>query len=197
MKFAFNALLARMKYITRWSLMHSGRAESLSEHTCDTAILAHTLCLIAQKITGTPVRPETVAVAALYHDANEILTGDMPTPVKYKNERLRSAYKALEHESAHAMATLLPPPLQPEIEPLLTGSALTAEEARILKAADRLSALIKCMEETHTGNREFAAAERQQRDALTAMHCPEADYFMEHMLPCYTQNLDELTGGIF
>ena len=113
MTFAFNALLARMKYITRWSLMHSSRSESLSEHTCDTALLAHTLCLIAQKITGTPVRPETVAVAALYHDANEILTGDMPTPVKYKNERLRSAYKALEKESAHAMATLLPEPLQP------------------------------------------------------------------------------------
>ena len=197
MNFAFNALLARMKYITRWSLMHSSRAESLSEHTCDTALIAHTLCLIAQKITGTPVRPETVAVAALYHDANEILTGDMPTPVKYKNERLRSAYKALEKESAHAMATLLPLPLQPEIEPLLTGSALTEPEAKLLKAADRLSALIKCLEETQTGNREFAAAERQQRAALTAMQCPEADYFMEHMLPCYTQNLDELTGGIF
>lgn len=197
MNFAFNALLARMKYITRWSLMHSSRAESLSEHTCDTALIAHTLCLIAQKITGTPVRPETVAVAALYHDANEILTGDMPTPVKYKNERLRSAYKALEKESAHAMATLLPLPLQPEIEPLLTGSVLTEPEAKLLKAADRLSALIKCLEETQTGNREFAAAERQQRAALTAMQCPEADYFIEHMLPCYTQNLDELTGGIF
>ena len=197
MNFAFNALLARMKYITRWSLMHSSRAESLSEHTCDTALIAHTLCLIAQKITGTPVRPETVAVAALYHDANEILTGDMPTPVKYKNERLRNAYKALEKESAHAMATLLPLPLQPEIEPLLTGNALTEPEAKLLKAADRLSALIKCLEEMQTGNREFAAAERQQRAALTAMQCPEADYFIEHMLPCYTQNLDELTGGIF
>ena len=197
MTFAFNALLARMKYITRWSLMHSSRPESLSEHTCDTALLAHTLCLIAQKITGTPVRPETVAVAALYHDANEILTGDMPTPVKYKNERLRSAYKALEKESAHAMATLLPEPLQPEIEPLLTGSALTPAEAGILKAADRLSALIKCMEEMQTGNREFAAAAQQQRATLAAMHCPEADYFMEHMLPCYTQNLDELASGVF
>ena len=121
----------------------------------------------------------------------------MPTPVKYKNERLRSAYKALEKESAHAMATLLPEPLQPEIEPLLTGSALTPAEAGILKAADRLSALIKCMEEMQTGNREFAAAAQQQRAALAAMHCPEADYFMEHMLPCYTQNLDELASGVF
>ena len=195
MTFAFNALLARMKYITRWSLMHSSRPESLSEHTCDTAILAHTLCLVARHITGTPVRPETVAVAALYHDANEILTGDMPTPVKYKNERLRSAYKALEQESAEAMAKLLPEPLQAEAGGYLTGSLLTFEEKRLLKAADRLSALIKCMEEGQTGNREFASAEAQQRRAIQEMNCPEADYFMAHMLPCYTQNLDELTRG--
>ena len=195
MHYPFNALLGRMKYITRWSLMHSSRPESLSEHTCDTAILAHTLCLVARHITGTPVRPETVAVAALYHDANEILTGDMPTPVKYKNERLRSAYKALEQESAEAMAKLLPEPLQAEAGGYLTGSLLTFEEKRLLKAADRLSALIKCMEEGQTGNREFASAEAQQRRAIQEMNCPEADYFMAHMLPCYTQNLDELTRG--
>lgn len=195
MTYPFNALLGRMKYITRWSLMHSSRPESLSEHTCDTAILAHTLCLVAKHITGTPVRPETVAVAALYHDANEILTGDMPTPVKYKNERLRSAYKALEQESAEAMARLLPEPLQAEAGGYLTGSLLTGEEKRLLKAADRLSALIKCMEEGQTGNREFASAEAQQRRAIQEMNCPEADYFMAHMLPCYTQNLDELTRG--
>ena len=195
MTYPFNALLGRMKYITRWSLMHSSRPESLSEHTCDTAILAHTLCLVAKHITGTPVRPETVAVAALYHDANEILTGDMPTPVKYKNERLRSAYKALEQESAEAMARLLPEPLQADAGGYLTGSLLTGEEKRLLKAADRLSALIKCMEEGQTGNREFASAEAQQRRAIQEMNCPEADYFMAHMLPCYTQNLDELTRG--
>ena len=111
MLYPFSALLARMKYITRWSLMHAARPESLSEHTADTALLAHMLCLIAAQYTGTPCRPETVAVAALYHDAPEIITGDMPTPVKYKNERLRTAYKALEAESADAMCTLLPDPL--------------------------------------------------------------------------------------
>lgn len=193
MKYPFNALLARMKYITRWSLMHSSRPESLSEHTCDTALLTHTLCLIAKNITGAKVRPEIVAVAALYHDANEILTGDMPTPVKYKNERLRSAYKALEKESAQSMARLLPEPLQIEIEPFLTGSALTEKERQLLKAADRLSALVKCIEETQTGNREFSAAAAQQKAALKQMACPEADYFIEHMLPCYALNLDELT----
>ena len=193
MLYPFSALLARMKYITRWSLMHSTRAESLSEHTCDTALLAHMLCLIARRYTGTPCRPKTVAVAALYHDAPEIITGDMPTPVKYANHALRDAYKALEAESVRSMTGLLPEELGEEISPFISGELLTAEEKRLLKAADRLSALIKCTEEQRSGNHEFDAALTQQRAALEAMHCPEADWFMAHCLPCYTQNLDELT----
>lgn len=195
MLYPFNALLARMKYITRWSLMRASRPESLSEHSLDTAMLAHMLCLIAKNITGTPCRPETVTVAALYHDASEIVTGDMPTPVKYKNERLRSAYKALEAESAAAMCRLLPPSLEADMTPYVTGTVLTPEEHRLLKAADRLSALIKCIEEAQTGNREFLAAENQQRKALADMDCPEVDWFAEHCLQCYTQNLDDLTNG--
>ena len=193
MLYPFSALLARMKYITRWSLMHSTRAESLSEHTCDTALLAHMLCLIARRYTGTPCRPKTVAVAALYHDAPEIITGDMPTPVKYANAALRDAYKALEAESVRSMTGLLPEELGEEISPFISGELLTVEEKRLLKAADRLSALIKCMEEQRSGNHEFDAAFAQQKVALEAMHCPEADWFMAHCLPCYTQNLDELT----
>ena len=193
MLYPFSALLARMKYITRWSLMHSTRAESLSEHTCDTALLAHMLCLIARRYTGTPCRPKTVAVAALYHDAPEIITGDMPTPVKYANHALRDAYKALEAESVRSMTGLLPEEQGEEISPFISGELLTAEEKRLLKAADRLSALIKCMEEQRSGNHEFDAAFAQQKAALEAMHCPEADWFMAHCLPCYTQNLDELT----
>ncbi len=197
--YPLSALLGRMKYITRWSLMRNGRPESLSEHTADTALLAHTLCLIAQSCTGTgaDIRPDTVATAALYHDAPEILTGDMPTPVKYKNAELRTAYKALERESAAAMAKLAPEPLRAESEQYLTGEVLNDAERKLLKAADRLSALIKCTEELQAGNREFAAAYDQQLGALRAMDCPEADYFIEHMLPCYAQNLDELTRGRF
>ena len=197
--YPFHALLGRMKYITRWALMRCMRQESLSEHTADTALLAHALCLIARNIThtGADIRPDTVAAAALYHDAPEILTGDMPTPVKYKNEALRTAYKAVERESALAMADLLPPELH-EIEgSYLTGSVLNDAERKILKAADRLSAIIKCIEEDHGGNREFEAARTQQMDALHAMNCPEAEYFIAHMLPCYEQNLDELTRGRF
>ena len=193
MLYPFSALLARMKYITRWSLMHSTRAESLSEHTCDTALLAHMLCLIARRYTGTPCRPKTVAVAALYHDAPEIITGDMPTPVKYSSPTLRDAYKALETESVRCMTGLLPDELSEELSPFISGELLTAEEKRLLKAADRLSALIKCTEEQRSGNHEFDAALSQQKAALQAMHCPEADWFMAHCLPCYTQNLDELT----
>lgn len=193
MLYPFSALLARMKYITRWSLMRSTRPESLSEHTCDTALLAHMLCLIARRYTGTPCRPKIVTVAALYHDAPEIITGDMPTPVKYKNPGLRDAYKALERESATAMASLLPEELNEEILPYISGDLLTEDERRLLKAADRLSALIKCMEESCSGNHEFDSALRQQQAALEQMRCPEADWFMEHLLPCYTQNLDELT----
>ena len=158
MLYPFSALLARMKYITRWSLMHSTRAESLSEHTCDTALLAHLLCLIAKHYTGTPCRPEVVAVAALYHDAPEIITGDMPTPVKYHSPALRDAYKALETESVRSMAALLPAELAAELTPCMDGSVLTAEEHRLLKAADRLSALIKCTEEQRTGGRLVSGA---------------------------------------
>lgn len=197
--YPLSALLGRMKYITRWSLMRNGRPETLSEHTADTALLAHMLCLIAQNCTGTGagLRPEVVATAALYHDAPEILTGDMPTPVKYKNDTLRSAYKAVERESARVMASLLPDELRPQTEAYLTGAVLNDAERKVLKAADRLSAIIKCIEESQGGNREFEAAKEQQLAALHDLDCPEAEYFIQHMLPCYAQNLDELTRGRF
>lgn len=135
--YPFNALLARMKYIARWGLMRAARTESLSEHTADAAILAHTLCLVSQTIFGTDVRPETVAVAALYHDASEILTGDMPTPVKYKSEPLRAAYKAVEADAAHTLGALLPDAVRAGMDGYLSGGILTQKERQLLKAADR------------------------------------------------------------
>ena len=191
--FPFSALLARMKYIQRWSLMRTARPETLSEHTAETAQLAHLLCLLARARYGAPVRPEAVAAAALYHDAAEIRTGDMPTPVKYKSEGMLRAYRAIEAESLHTMRRMLPPDIQPALAPYLDESGLNEEERRLLKAADRLSAIIKCTEECRTGNREFASALEQQMQALADMHCPAADDFVRTMLPCYEQNLDELT----
>ena len=191
--YPFSAMLARMKYISRWGLMRSSRTESLCEHTADTALLAHTLALISVSIYGTQVRCETVCVAALYHDASEILTGDMPTPVKYKTEPLRRAYKALERDAAAQLATLAPHPARRALAGYLTGDVLTEKERQLLKAAARLSALIKCIEEENTGTHEFTGAKAPQTAALHAMQCPEAEYFLEHMLPCYAWTLDELS----
>lgn len=190
MLYPFNALLARMKYITRWSLMHSTRAESLSEHTCDTALLAHTLCLIARRYTGTPCRPKTVAVAALYHDAPEIITGDMPTPVKYYSPGIREAYQKVENVAAEQLLSMLPPALRDSYEPLLKD--VPPEVERIVKAADKLSAHIKCLEELKASNHEFILAARQTRQALDEMNMPEVHYFIENFLDSFTLTLDEL-----
>lgn len=190
MLYPFNALLARMKYITRWSLMHSTRAESLSEHTCDTALLAHTLCLIARQYTGTPCRPKTVAVAALYHDASEILTGDMPTPIKYDNPDIQGAYKAVEAVAEQKLLAMLPEDLRP-----VYGEALTMPDPHVralVKAADKLSAYLKCVEERKAGNMEFRSAEEQIHAALRENPLPSLAYFMEHFLPGFQLTLDEL-----
>ena len=189
----FFAYINRMRFIQRWALMRNSYTENIQEHSHQVAVLAHALAVIRRDKFGGTVDPGRVAAVALYHDAPEIITGDMPTPVKYHSPALRDAYKALETESVRSMAALLPAELAAELTPCMDGSVLTAEEHRLLKAADRLSALIKCTEEQRSGNHEFDAALTQQRAALQAMQCPEADWFLEHCLPCYTQNLDELT----
>ena len=189
----FFAYIDRMRYIERWALMRNSVRENIQEHSHQVAVLAHALAVIRNELFGGQVDAGEVAAAALYHDAPEIITGDMPTPVKYHSPALRDAYKALETESVRSMAGLLPAELAAELTPCMDGTVLTAEEHRLLKAADRLSALIKCTEEQRSGNHEFDAALTQQRAALQAMHCPEADWFLAHCLPCYTQNLDELT----
>ena len=181
MLYPFSALLARMKYITRWSLMHSTRAESLSEHTCDTALLAHLLCLIAKHYTGTPCRPEVVAVAALYHDAGEILTGDMPTPIKYFNPEIREAYRKVEEVADQKLLAMLPPELRPIYENILRPADAEVEE--LVKAADKLSAYIKCVEELKAGNSEFRDAAAQTRAALEEYELPEVTYFLETFMP--------------
>ena len=185
----FYALLGRMKYIDRWCLMRSSRPENLCEHTLETAYIAHALALLNREQGGT-LEPEKAVLYALYHDCTEILTGDLPTPVKYKNESIKTAYKAVEKEAQNALLSRLPVPMAEEMAPWFTP---TEEYRPFIKAADKISALIKCTEEQRSGNHEFDAALTQQRAALQAMHCPEADWFLALCLPCYTQNLDELT----
>lgn len=190
--YPLNALLSRMKYIPRWSLMRAVREENLCEHTADCAHIAHMLGLIAQKIYNKDVSAANMAIAALYHDASEILTGDMPTPVKYKSEELKKAYKTLEKNSAKQLCQCAPPEFSQELSDIFLQTNLTDYEKNLVKAADRLCALIKCIEEETSGNKEFLGAKKQQTNALKAMQCPEADYFIENMLPCYKKTLDEL-----
>ena len=192
-KSPFCAMLSRMKYIPRWSLMRCARTETLAEHTAETAQLAHVLCCASNALFGGDVRADKVAAAALYHDAPEIITGDLPTPVKYRSAEMKNAYKAIEREAQGELLAMLPEELRTVMTPALYAADLTAQEKKLLKAADRLSAVIKCVIEAGSGNGEFASAYDQQMEALHAMACPEAEWFITTMLPAYTRTLDELT----
>ena len=186
----FYALLSRMRYISRWGLMRSSIPENVQEHSHMVAVLAHGLALIRRDILGLPADPERCATAALFHDASEILTGDLPTPVKYYNPDIRAAYKQVERVSADKLLELLPEALRPSYAPLVRESDPTVHD--IVKAADKLSALCKCIAERKAGNREFLSAEEQTRRAIEEMHLPEADWFMKHCLGAFEKNLDEL-----
>ena len=186
----FYALIARMKYIDRWALMRNTEPENIQEHSHQVAVLAHALALIQNRHFGGHVDPGAVAVAALYHDATEIITGDMPTPIKYYNDTLRDSYKAVEAVAADQLLAMLPPELRGEYEGFLKES--DPEVRAIVKAADKLSAYIKCVEELKAGNTEFLRAREQTYAALTDHPIPALSYFMEHFLPSFELTLDEL-----
>ena len=191
MSSSFFAVLSRMKYINRWALMRNTRQENVSEHSQDVAVLAHALAVLTNRRFGGQVDPGRCALLALYHDASEIFTGDMPTPIKYYNPALRDAYKQVEEVSARRLLAMLPADLRPESAPLLLPGAEWAEEERIVTAADKLAALIKCVEETGQGNGEFARARASTEAAVQAMNLPAADCFLEEFLPSYALTLDE------
>ena len=190
--FNFNALLARLKYIPRWSLMRQSVAEDLAQHSADVAIVAHTLCLLANNKFGKNVNCERVAVAAVYHDVSEILTGDMPTPVKYNNPRIMNAYKAIESHAVNKLLETSDPSIRESLRPYLTQESLTDYEKKLLKAADRICALTKCIEELQSGNKEFESAYKSTHQALCDMDMDEVRYFTENMLDSYRLCLDEL-----
>ena len=187
----FFAYISRMRYIGRWSLMRNSLPENIQEHSHMVAVLAHALGVIRRDVFHVPCEPELAATVALFHDSSEILTGDLPTPIKYHSEEIRDAYKQVEALACHRLLETLPAELQASYEPLLTGEA--QERVRdLVKAADKLSAYIKCMEERKAGNNEFLSAESQTRQILEACHMPELDYFLEHFIPAFELNLDEL-----
>lgn len=186
----FFAMMSRMKYINRWGLMRNTINENIAEHSLETAMLAHCLAVLRNTYFGGNVDSERACLLALYHDASEILTGDMPTPVKYYAPEIRDAYKEVEKVASEKLVEELPEELADIYRPILMPQAEDAELERIVKAADKLSALIKCTEELQMGNRDFESAEEATRKAVEDMHLPEADYFMEHFLPSYRLTLD-------
>ena len=192
MGYSFFAYIARMKYIGRWGLMRSTVPENIQEHSHMVAVLAHALAVIRRDKFGGTIDPGHVAAVALYHDAPEIFTGDLPTPVKYANPAIRDAYKAVEQSAADRLVAMLPDEMRPAFGQLL--SETDPEVLALVKAADKLSAHLKCLEELKAGNREFQQAAEQTLRALESYRLPELDYFMETFLPAFQLTLDELEG---
>ncbi len=188
----FFAMLSRMKYINRWGLMNNTREENISEHSLEVALLAHALVTIANERFGANLSADRAAVMGIFHDAGEIITGDMPTPIKYYNEDIRTAYQQIERVSEQSLLSMLPEDLRTVYEPLVDSSKADMELLPYVKAADKLSALIKCICEIRMGNAEFAKAERTIRESLMNTELSALRVFMEEFLPSYELTLDEL-----
>ena len=187
----FYALMGRMRYITRWGLMRNTFSENISEHSHMTAVLAHALALIRREILQLPgPDPDKCAVAALYHDASEILTGDLPTPIKYYNPDIKEAYKQVERIAGNRLLDMLPAQLRASYEHLVLEDE--EEVLPFVKAADKLSAHIKCLEEQKAGNTEFDTAAKQTWESMKAMKRPELDWFLDNCLGAFALNLDQL-----
>lgn len=206
MKNSFFAMVSRMRYINRWSLMRNTRNENIEEHSLQVAIIAHAIALIRIKFfnfdengnSKIKVDPQRVAVLAIYHDTDEILVGDMPTPVKYFNKDIEKVFKSIEKEATNKLLNMLPDELKEDYLPLLspdTTDPETLEAMKIVKAADKISALIKCIEEDKAGNNEFIPASRKIRETIEKMNLPEIKYFMDNFIPPFALTLDELENS--
>ena len=189
----FYAYIDRMKFIKRWQLMRSTREENIMEHSYSVAVLTHALCTIENGVYGGCVDAEKAVLYALYHEVGEVMTGDMPTPVKYFNSAIHGEYEKLETVAVGKISSTLPEELKTAMLPALLPDK-NSEEYRFMKAADRLSAYIKCLEELRSGNREFVQAERSIKQSLTERHMRAVDYFFEHFIPALSLTLDELEG---
>lgn len=188
----FFAVLSRMKYIERWGLMRNTREENLCEHSFETAVITHALAVLRNTRFGGHADADRAAVLALFHDSAEIFTGDMPTPVKYYNGKMRGAYREIERDAQSRLLSLLPEDLRESYRSLVGENDPEDRELLVLvKAADKISAVIKCVEEKRMGNTEFSQAEQTLRKAVEDMRLPEADCFMKEFLPSYSLTLDE------
>lgn len=189
----FYAYLDRMKFIRRWQLMRSTRDENIMEHSHSVAVITHALVTIENAVFGGAVDAEKAVLYALYHEVSEVMTGDMPTPVKYFNKQIHGEYEKLETLAVEKIASTLPEEMKGELYPYLQADK-TSEEYRYVKAADKLSAYLKCLEELRSGNHEFVQAEKAQKKSLHAMELRAVEYFFEHFIPAFHLTLDELEG---
>lgn len=191
MSYGFFAMISRMKYIDRWALMRNTENETLDSHSKEVAVIANALAIIGNKRFSKNYNADRAAVLGLYHDAHEIITGDMPTPVKYQNEDILVAFKAVEESANEKLLSKLPEDFRDEYRELLNDEA-DEELKPLVKAADRISALIKCIEERKAGNSEFKEAEQSTLNRLKECNIPEAEAFIKEFLPAYEQTLDTL-----
>lgn len=189
-KNSFFALVFRQKFIKRWGLMRNVQSESLSEHACETAVLAHALAVIGNTYFGASYDEGQAVLLALYHDVPEVYTGDLPTPVKYFNETSKQCYDSVEEHAITSLLQKIPSEMRPAYERFLKKPE--CKEKILVKAADKLCAYIKCLEEEKCGNTEFASAKSSLKDALLRIDCPELVWFTEHILPTFAMTLDEL-----
>ncbi|MBO4628012.1 MAG: 5'-deoxynucleotidase [Lachnospiraceae bacterium] len=194
MSSSFYAMLSRMKYIRRWALMRNSEPENISEHSLEVSMLAHGLALLGNRRLGKHLDADRCAVIGLYHDAGEILTGDMPTPIKYYNRQMQSVFHEIEDDASEALLAMLPEDIREDYRSIFFRAEGEEELWRIVKAADKISALIKCIEEGKAGNREFDSAKKTLEDAVHALQVPEAELFLSEFLPAYYRTLDELSS---
>ena len=192
MDYAFFAMISRLRWIDRWALMRNSDNENLSEHSLDVAILAHALAVIGNKKFGKSLNAEKAALFGLYHDVSEILTGDMPTPVKYFNPEIASAYKDIEKTACEKLLTLLPDYLKDSYSEAMMPDDAYSYEKKLVKAADKLSAYIKCITEKKAGNTEFTSAEASTLKSLKEMELEEVKVFLDDFMPSYSKTLDEI-----
>jgi len=185
-------MISRMKLIERWSLMRNSQSENISEHSLEVSILAHALAIISKERLGNHLNAEKAALIGIYHDATEIITGDMPTPIKYFNKDIQGAFKAVEQVAAERLLMMLPEDMRKSYTSIFFRQEEDAYLWKLVKAADKLSALIKCIEEGKAGNTEFVSAEKSLKQILVEMKLKEVDIFMEEFLPAYYKTLDEL-----
>ena len=190
MKYTFLAFLSRMKYINRWSLMRNTIQENIQEHSLQVAMIAHILAVTKNLYFGGNVNPDRIAVMGMYHDGTETITGDMPTPIKYMNSDIQLAYKKVEYIATQKLLTMLPNEMQDTFAGILHPAE--DESWKLVKAADRISAYIKCIEEDKAGNKEFKKAAESIYSSITSIGLPEVNYFMENFLPSFFLSLDEI-----